>query len=387
LSPGRAEAASGSAGPAPRAPDGHATVARLWIAHGCLWLALIAYVWGAWVISGDFTPNTIGAGHSPTWYVVAVWVVQIGLGVLFTGWILWRFIIAPKLRTGSFTFDGLFFLACWLMFFQEPWMNWINLQFLYGTTFINFGSWLTHIPGWDLPRAQLIPVPVVYGMAYLWMIGFGAWAGARYMAHQRRRDPGRSNGRLIWQTWGVMVLCDLVGEDIMTRLQLISYPRTITSVTLFAGTDHPFPLYEALIWPSTFILLSSMYYFKDDQGRSWPERGIDRLGIRSGGLKTFCRFAAIAGYCQIAILVTFNIPYQIIGLHAAPVPKALLDEPWRMGGVCGPGTPDSCGGAGATTPLTIRPGPRRAGGGPPIRPAPRRSGGGAPPAVAPVATS
>jgi hypothetical protein len=339
----------------PAVQDGQATVARIWVAHGFLWLALIVYVWGSWVISGDFTANKIGASHSPAWYSVVVWVVQIGLGVLFTGWILWRFVVGPKLRTGRFTFDGLFFLACWLMFFQEPWMNWINLQFLYGTTFINFGSWLNHTPGWSMPNARLIPVPLVYGMAYLWMVGFGAWAGSRYMGYQRRKDPTRSNGRLIWQTWGVMVLFDLIGEGIMVHLQLISYPRTIASVTLWAGTSHPFPLYEAVIWPSTFILLSSLHFFRDDQGRSWPERGIDRIGIGNGRLRALCRFAAIVGYCQLAILVTFNIPYQIIGLHAGPVPRALLDEPWRMGGVCGPGTAYSCGGYG--TPAPLRNGP------------------------------
>jgi Spirocyclase AveC-like len=324
--------------------DGQATVTRLWITWGVLWLALIVYVWGAWILSGDFSTNTIGRGQEPTWYVVAVWVVQIGLGVILSAWILWHFVIAPKLRTGRLSFDGLFFLACWLMFFQEPWMNWINLQFLYATTFVNFGSWLNHIPGWSLPNARLIPVPVVYGMAYLWMVGLGGWAGSRYMTRQRRLDPARSNGRLLWQTFGVMVLIDLIGEGVMTHLQLISYPRTIASVTLWAGTDHQFPLYESLIWPSTFILISSLHFFRDDQGRTFVERGIDRIGIRNGKLHTFARFAAIAGFCQLAILVTFNIPYQIVGLHAGPVPKALLGRPWRMGGVCGPGTAYNCGG-------------------------------------------
>src|ERR1700739_3500399 len=95
--------------PAPAAPheradaliqhDGQATLARIWIAHGCLWLALIVYVWGAWIVSGDFTPNKIGASDSPTWYSIAVWIVQIGLGLIFTAWILWHFVIGPKLRT------------------------------------------------------------------------------------------------------------------------------------------------------------------------------------------------------------------------------------------------------------------------------------------------
>ena len=332
------------------AADGQSTLAKIWIAHGALWLLLIAYVWTAWVVSGDFKPNTIGRGMEPDWYVILVRCIEVGFGIVFSGWILWRFVIGPKLRTGRFSFDGLFFMACWLMFFQEPWMNWINLQFLYATTFVNFGSWLDQIPGWSLPNAELIPVPAVYGMAYLWMVGFGAWAGARYMARQRRKDPSRSTGRVIWQTFALMWVVDLVVESIMVHTQLINYPRTIESLTLWAGTDHQFPIYETLSWPGTFIVLSSLYFFRDDKGRSWPERGIDKIRFPSTGVQTLARFAAIAGVCQLTILVTFNLPYQVWGLHADEVPTSYLERPWRMGGVCGPETGYDCGGPGIPMP-------------------------------------
>jgi hypothetical protein len=335
--------------------DEQATAAKLWVAHGALWLALIAYVWTAWVVSGDFAVNAIGRGDEPDWYVILVRAVEVVFGVLISGWIIWHFIVAPKLRTGRLSFDGLFFLACWLMFFQEPWMNWINLQFLYATTFVNFGSWLGQIPGWSLPNGELIPVPMVYGMAYLWMVGLGGWAGSRYMARQRRKDPGRSTGRLVWQTFGVMVLVDLAVESVMVHTQLINYPSTVHELTLWAGTDHQFPLYEALSWPGTFIIISSLHFFRDDEGRSWPERGIDRMRIRSGKLKTAARFAAIAGVCQLAILVTFNIPYQVWGLHSDPVPAAYLKRDWRMAGVCGPHTQYDCRQADASRPRRQQP--------------------------------
>jgi hypothetical protein len=318
--------------------------ARLWIAHGVLWLLLIAGVWTAWVVSGDFTPNTLGRGDEPAWYIVTVRFVEVFFGIGVSGWILWRFVIAPKLRTGSVSFDGLFFLACWLMFFQEPWMNWFHIQFLYATTFLNFGSWLAQIPGWQLPNGELIPVPLVYGMAYLWMLGLGAYAGSRYMARQRRKDPGRSAARVVAQTFAWMVLIDLVVESLMVKLQLISYPRTVSELTLWAGTDHQFPLYESLSWPGTFILMSSLHFFRDDRGRSLPERGIDALRIGSGKLRTFARFAAIVGFGQLAILFTFNVPYWFWGTQADRVPSALLHREWRMAGVCGPNTDHDCGG-------------------------------------------
>ncbi|GAA5171139.1 spirocyclase AveC family protein [Pseudonocardia eucalypti] len=317
--------------------EGQRTAARLWVLHGLAWFALIAYCWTMWVLSGDFTPNTLGRGLEPTWYVVLVRCVEVFFGILMSGWILWRFVLGPKIRTGRFTFDGLFFLSAWLMFFQEPWINWTVYQFQYATTFVNFGGWMAHIPGWSSPNADKIPVPLVYGMAYLWMCGMLGYASSRYMARQRRRDPGRSVFRLITQTYALMIAIDIVMELTMTRLGLISYSMTIPSLTLFAGTDHQFPLYEPFSWAGTFVVLGCLHFFRDDRGRSLPERHIDklRLGERA---RTFARFLAVLGVCQLAILGTFNIPYWLYALHTGPIPAAHIEREWRNGGVCGPQT-------------------------------------------------
>jgi Spirocyclase AveC-like len=232
--------------PGPDPVQAQRTWAKVWIVHGFAWLALIAYCWSMWVISGDFHPNTLGRGQEPVWYVVVVRCVEVIFGVIITGWILWHFVIGPKLRTGRLSFDGLFFLAGWLMFFQEPWIDWITYQFQYATTFVNFGSWLPHIPGWSSGNGQLIPVPMVYFTAYLWMCAMSGYAGSKYMTYQRRKDPSRSVFRLIAQTYLVMIVGDVIVELIMTRTGLISYSSTIPSLTLFAGTDHQFPLYEPL---------------------------------------------------------------------------------------------------------------------------------------------
>ena len=329
-----------AAGPDPVAAQ--RTWAKIWIVHGFLWLALIAYCWTMWVVSGDFTPNTLGRGEEPTWYVVLVRCVEVVFGIFITGWILWHFVIGPKLRTGRFSFDGLFFLAGWLMFFQEPWIDWTTYQFQYATTFVNFGSWLSHIPGWSSGNGQLIPVPMVYFTAYLWMCAMSGYAGSRYMTYQRRKDPSRSVFRLIVQTYLVMIVGDFIVELIMTRTGLISYSSTIPWLTLFAGTDHQFPLYEPLSWPGTFILLSCLHFFRDDRGRSWPERGIDKLKFKREGTKTLARFCAIAGAAQLAILIAFNFPYWFYALHSGPMPTPHIERTWRNGGVCGPTTAFNC---------------------------------------------
>ena len=151
---------------------------RFWVTVGTLWLALAAWAWGGWVISGDFNANTLGRSQAPQWYKAFVHSVEV-FAVVVSLYILWRFVVRDKLRTGSLSFDGLFFLACWMLLIQEPWINWTSYQFMYSTVAINFGSWTSHIPLWSSPNSQLVPLPIVWvGTAYLWLVAVPAW-GAR----------------------------------------------------------------------------------------------------------------------------------------------------------------------------------------------------------------
>ena len=272
--------------------------ATLWVIHGGLWFALICYCWTAWVVSGDFKTNTLGRGQEPGWYVALMrgWEV---FALVVTVVILWVFVIRPKLRDGRLSFDGLFVLGCGLMFFQEPWINWTSYQFLYSTTSINFGSWLGHIPGWSSPNAALIPVSMWAGTAYFWLVAIPAMAGSRFMGWLTRRTPGISKLRLIALTYLAFCAFDLVLETFITRTNLFSYGSVIPQLSLFAGTDHQFPLYETISWAGTYVFLSSVHFFRDDRGRSLPERGIDAFRVGGDRLKTFLRFLAIVGICSV----------------------------------------------------------------------------------------
>ena len=318
------------------------TAAWLWVLHGGAWLAVMLYCYTRWVVSGNFTPNTLGRGAEPGWYFWLVRFVEVVCGIGITGYLIWRHVVKPKMRTGRFTFTGLFFLSGFLMFFQEPWINWTSYQFLYATTFVNFGSYLNFVPFWSSPNGQLVPFPLVYMAAYVWMTAFAGYLGSLYMTRQRTRDAATSKGRLIGKTLLWMLFWDLVVEMIMVRTQLISYGSTVRSLTLWPGTDHQFPLYEPFHWAGTWLMLTCLHFFRDAQGRSLPERGIELLPIRREGTRTFARFLAIMGACQLTILFAFNIPYQLGALHSGPMPDVFVNEPYRVAGVCGPQTDYAC---------------------------------------------
>lgn len=338
--PAAARPGSGATAPAPDREADQKTAAKLWILNGALWFAFASYVWIAWVVSGDFNTNTIGRGQEPDWYVTLLrsWEV---FALLATVAIFWWFVLRPKIRTGRLSFDGLFFLGCAMICLQEPWINWTSLQFLYSTTSINFGSWTGQIPGWSSPNSELVPLSLWALTAYFWLVGIPAYCGSRFMRRLRARDPSISKFRLIVYAFAAFCVFDLVLESFITRTQLFSYGSVVPEFSLWAGTDHQFPLYETVSWAGTYTVLACLHFFRDDQGRSLPERGIDKLQIGNGRLRTFARYLAIMGVCQLAILFTYNIPYVYWGQHAE-MPEVFIKREWRTAGVCGPETAYNC---------------------------------------------
>lgn len=315
------------------------TATRFWIAHGFLWFALCAYAWGRWIFGPDFVPNTTGRELAPDWYVNLARVLEV-LSVVMTVWILYVFVVKPKVTTGRFSFDGLFFLGAWMMYIQEPWINWTSTQFLYSTVFINFGSWCGYIPGWSSPNPEKIPVALLaWGGAYLWVVAVPGWAGSKLMTALKARYPDLSVFRLLGLTYLAFIAFVFPMESVFLRTELFSYASTIPSLTLFAGEKHQFPIYEVLSWSANYLGLASVHYFRDDQGRSFVERGVDSLRLPER-LRTFARFLAIMGGCQLSMLITYNLPYQLWALHAGPLLPAF--EEYRTAGVCGPKTAYDC---------------------------------------------
>ena len=61
---------------------------------------------------------------------------------------IWWFIVRPWRRERRITLDGMLFVSCGLMFFQDPLLNYFNTWSTYNTWMWNRGSWVQDIPGW-----------------------------------------------------------------------------------------------------------------------------------------------------------------------------------------------------------------------------------------------
>lgn len=317
---------------------------KVWVAIGAFWIALFVYCMTAWVLGPDFEPVTFGRDQAPADYVRLIRGMEVFMVVL-TAWLLYTFVIKPFLRDGRFSFDGLFFLACFTLLLQEPWHAWIRPQLLYNDIFINYGSWMGYLPVSN-PTAHRTPLPIAFaGLGYFWIVAGPALCGSFLMSRGRARNPDISTLKLIGLCFLGFCIFDLIIETFIVRTGMFIYPSTIPSLTLFAGETYQFPLYETVSWAGTYTMLASVHFFRNDKGETWADRNFDKLSIPPS-LQTFTRWLAIVGLCQMGMLATYNLPYMFWALHGGKFTVTEESHPWLTAGLCGTSTPYDCPGPG-----------------------------------------
>jgi Spirocyclase AveC-like len=323
----------------------HAALARvstgtwLWIGNGVFWFVFAVWVWGAWILGPDFKENAIGREFASAGYVRWIRAVEV-ISVLLFLWQIWYFILRPKLRTGRLSIDGLFFLACGMLYLQEPWINYNNHQFLYTTVSFNRGSWCGYVPGWNSPNPELIPVgSPIWATAYFTLVGLWVFCGAKFMAWWKSKRPDITPLELILTTFLVFIPFDFVLEYGILSTELFNYASTVPELTLWAGEKNQFPLYEIVSWCACLTTWTALRYFQNDKGETLAERGLSKIRFPLEGLKTFTRFLVITGACQVFFLLLYNIPYFYWSTKGAAFPDY---APYRIGGLCGPGTHYDC---------------------------------------------
>lgn len=317
---------------------------RIWAAIGGALLVLQVYVWIRW-ITGPYFARVPSGPSDPPMYMKAFLtmngvLVCVGLPIA-----IWWFIIRPWRRERRITLDGMLLASMGLMFFQDPLLNYFNTWCTYNTWLFNRGSWSPYIPGWvspDSPGHQ-VPEPLLinapgYAAGVLVITIFGCWV----MRKIKARWPNISNLRLILATYAFTFVLDFVMEaGFMLPFGLYTYPGSIRTVSVFAGTYHQWPIYEGLMWGGVQAAMCSLRYFTDDRGRTVVERGLDQ--VRGGVAKQQAtRFLAIFAGISACFFVFYNVPAQWIGMHADPWPADHLKRSYFNGGTCGAGSDQPC---------------------------------------------
>ncbi|WP_036566438.1 spirocyclase AveC family protein [Nocardia sp. BMG51109] len=317
---------------------------RIWAVIGGALLALQLYVWIRWVTGPYFERVPTGPSDPPELMktILTVYTAGIVLGLPIG---LWWFIVRPWRRERRITLDGMLLVSCGLMFFQDPLLNYLNTWCTYNTWMWNRGSWSPHIPGWvspDEPGRQVAEPLLMNAPGYAYGVLLCTIFGCFVMRRVKARWPGISNLGLVGVVAVWAFLFDLVMEGlVLMPMGLYSFPGSIRSVSLNAGTYYQWPVYEGLMWGGVQAGLCCLRYFTDDRGRTVVERGLDR--IRGGFVRQqFTRFLAIFAACSALFFVFYNVPAQWFGMHADPWPEDVQKRSYFTAGTCGDGTDKPC---------------------------------------------
>jgi hypothetical protein len=325
-------------------PDDRSMTVRIWALFGAALLALVIYVWFQWITGPYFTPVPTGVTEPPMYMKI---VLGGNAAILVAGlpFAIWYFWIKPWREERRITLDGMLMLACNLLIFIDPLLNYTNTWCLYNTWLWNMGAWTPHVPGWASPDepGRMVAEPLVnnfvgYGYGVLLTIMTGCWV----MSKIKARWPGISNFRLVGALFVYCYIFDFVMEGlILLPAGFYTYPGAIQSLSMNAGTYYQYPLYEGVMWGGVMTAICCLRYFTDSRGRTVVERGLDSVG---GGFigQQLTRFLALFAAVSACFFFIYMVPAQWLAVNADPWPEDVQKRSYFIGGTCGEGTDRPC---------------------------------------------
>jgi hypothetical protein len=307
-------------------------------------IALQLFVYGRWLASGP-TATPTGTDPVPGWMEAAVVAHEIASPVVALVCV-YHFIVKPWRRNGHLTLNGRVLIACLLMYWQDLGSNYFNHVYTYNAAFVNFGSWYNFIPGWASPRGGHLVEPIIFiGPAYAYSFLLPALLLVTVMRRAKARWPLVGPFKLLSAALFVGGLLDILVEVTWARLGLYTFTGTIPSLTVFSGHYYQFPVYEVILIAFLWTGFAALLYFRDDQGNTVAERGVDDLRA-TARQKSGLRFLAIVGYANAA-LFAYNVCFGAFTLFPSFrwAEDIVQNRSYLRNEVCGASTTYACPGA------------------------------------------
>jgi Spirocyclase AveC-like len=288
---------------------------------GAAFIAITIWIWLRWITSTQFRPVDPGPDPIPRYEYLMLVGLQIA-GALLTVWLVWYYVIKPRLRTGKFSSDAIIVLVLPLMCFQDPFFNYSQNWFTYNAYLLNMGAWTGDIvPGWLGAHGDRFAEPFVVGYGYLfWIFSvmlFGSWCFDKF----RQIWPSISRARFLLLCLLFCTLLDFAIEYACVRVGWYAMPGAWQAVSLHAGTRYQISGIEVLMVGFQTTWWVAFRYFKDDRGYTIAEKGIDSLKLSP--LKHFwLRYFAVAGALGLIGLI-YTIPIQWQAQHTDVWPPGI----------------------------------------------------------------
>jgi Spirocyclase AveC-like len=319
------ESQTGRIGVRESARTGAATV---WAAIAVVWLVIAAQALVRWVFSSDFGPAPlIGPDQMPMWNLVALRVFE-GLSIALLLWLIGFCVAVPWRRTGRLSLDGKFVIGGLAAFVADAFLNSYTYLFAWNAHNVNLGIWTAYLPFHNPAASSRYAESLLWGPPmYVYFCAGVAIVGCSAYFAMRERWPQLSNVSLLAIVFVGEFAFDFVVENAAIRLTHgYAYAQTYGPLTLWAGSQFQFPLYESFLVAALGLLYTWMRLqaLESADGRSPLERAVQRW---RSSLRPIVRTLAVVGFCSAATILVYHLPFNwlgIIGGSTATLPSYLL---------------------------------------------------------------
>ncbi|HKY20927.1 MAG TPA: spirocyclase AveC family protein [Vicinamibacterales bacterium] len=319
-------------------------------ALGSLFLAFQLFVLASWVLGPHFVPTDPGPDPISESKLRLFAIMQIVVPLAAAA-MSWKLLFGPWFRTGRITTDGRILFSAAMVFFWDMSLNYSSIALFYNAHLVNFGAWANGAwPGWYSPSGHRLPEPIVFIMpAYLALVFSQALIVCWLLRMAKARWPSMGLGATLLAIVVGLTIIDSIVEITVLRTGFYAYPGSIGSLTLWAGQTYQFPLTEGFLFGGLGVgSCAVIWYFRDDKGRTFVERGIDALRY-SDFTKSWLQTLAVYGFIHTAFFVLYFIPCQFVTLNADSFPQGYPS--YMTNGMCVYGVhQDQCPGPGVMMP-------------------------------------
>jgi hypothetical protein len=320
-----------------------------WAGLGAAAIAFQAYLYIAWIASSQFTKTSTGADPVPQTEKVIAWILQPALALVAVAALIW--VIRGSRRAGRVTLDAKLLIAGYCQLWLDPIGSLIRPEFFFNSYYVNFGSWIGHIPGGLTPNGhRLADLPLlelpVYGSFIFICVG-----GCALMRAVRRRRPQISNLALILSAWvGVAIFLMVFEEIFVLRAGAAVWLSPVSWLTIFSGTRFEMSLIpDPIFWGGFMVAMISLRFFATDRGTPRSDAGLDEVAV-SPRARTALSTLAVVGFVSAAMLTASALAIGASLYSTTPrnLPSYLRD------GICGKGTRYACPNRGVPIQTTDR---------------------------------
>ncbi|MGQ0698368.1 MAG: spirocyclase AveC family protein [Panacagrimonas sp.] len=280
-----------------------------WALLGVCASAFSFVVFGQWLLSAEhfatvpITPADAMSGNG----VLVIRIVEV-ISAAVAIWALFHWLIRPWMRTGAPSIQGLLLIGALISYVLDTMVNYGGYWMAWNKHAVNWGTWAAFFPGHIGPTQ--------YAEALLWgppmYLYFGIALATIMLKLIDGLRPRLGFAAAFVIAFIAAFVFDLVAESTIIRAEAYAWPSTVGWLTLWAGSQFQFPLYESLLvacYASFYMLLLES---ARDHGLSFIERGLDRI---PGTARLPVRLLAATGFASACTLFYFG-SFVLISLNA-----------------------------------------------------------------------